>query len=309
VARLLENKQRLAPAWGVRSGAGVMAATPTKKQQPPSPQQSPSLTRQLSARLESPGALTRQLSARIEDVPRQLSTRFEEWSSSLMPSYLYASDLRATLCEGDVFLFKGHKFHDNVIRCCTNSDYNHIAIVVKNGPELELFESTQMGVGCVPLEFYIDSYYWSHMSKQFHKVVVRQLSTAKGRGISRQQRAEFVRYQEEMLGRKFNHNPVTYMKALLAMPHREDMSTSFCSQLVAGAYKRMGILPPEPAASSYFPRDFSASCERAHAQRRRRRRRRRRRACVLTALAACAARRHGRRPPSYGQATDERPPT
>ena len=35
------------------------------------------------------------------------------------------------------------------------------------------------------------------------------------------------------------------------------MSSAFCSQLVGGAYKRMGLLPPEPAASSYFPRDFS----------------------------------------------------
>ena len=88
-------------------------------------------------------------------------------------------------------------------------------------------------------------------------MVIRQLTTADGAGIGRKLRAELVRYQEEMLGRKFNKNPITYMEALLAIPHREDMSSVFCSQLVAGAYKRMGLLPPDFAASSYFPRDFS----------------------------------------------------
>ena len=72
-------------------------------------------------------------------------------------------------------------------------------------------------------------------------------------------RADLVRYQHEMLGRKFCLNPVSYMHALLSIPQREDMSTSFCSQLVAGAYKRMGLLPEKRAASNYLPRHFSAA--------------------------------------------------
>ena len=31
----------------------------------------------------------------------------------------------------------------------------------------------------------------------------------------------------------------------------------FCSELVASAYKRIGILDPDKAASSYWPGDFS----------------------------------------------------
>ena len=176
---------------------------------------------------------------------------------------IYADQLASELREGDVILFKGKHAHDNAIRCCTASDYNHVALVVENGGELELFESTAVGVGCVPLEFYINSYYWSHMRAQFHKVVVRKLTTAEGRGISRRLRVELIRYQEEMVGRKFKLNPLTYMQALLSLPHREDMSSTFCSQLAAGAYKRMGLLPPEPAASSYFPRDFSTRSPKA----------------------------------------------
>ena len=110
------------------------------------------------------------------------------------------------------------------------------------------------------------SFYWSHMSHKFHSVVIRQLTTQTGRGLSRQQRSELAKYQQEMLGRKFCANPITYMSALLAIPHHEDMTTSFCSQLVGGAYKRMGthglsspshvsalLLSPPPLTSSPPP--------------------------------------------------------
>ena len=168
-------------------------------------------------------------SAAAATAPRRSSMK--EMLSFLGEGYIYADRLASELREGDVMLFKGKQPHDYGIRCCTVSDYNHVALIVKNGGELELFEATAVGVACVPLEFFINSYYWSHMSKHFHKVVVRQLTTSEGRGIGRKLKAEFVRYQEEMLGRKFNLNPITYMQALLKFEHREDMSSVFCSQV------------------------------------------------------------------------------
>jgi hypothetical protein len=63
----------------------------------------------------------------------------------------------------------------------------------------------------------------------------------------------------QMLGRRFCLNPISYMHALLSIPRSEDMSTSFCSQLVAGALKRMGLLPEGKAANLYLPRDFSTA--------------------------------------------------
>ena len=172
---------------------------------------------------------------------------------------LYADRLASTLKEGDVVIFKGKQPHDCLIRCCTASDYNHVALVVETYcGELQLFEAGNAGVGRVPLEFYINSCWWSHMQRRFHRVIVRQLHTEQGRGkLTVTQRGELMRYQHEMLGKNFCLNPVTYMKALLHIEHEENMETSFCSQLVAGAYKRMGLLPPDHAASSYLPRDFA----------------------------------------------------
>ena len=180
--------------------------------------------------------------------------------SQFMRSHIYADRLDSTLREGDIIMFKGKHVHDSVIRCCTGSEINHVAMIVRTHTgELELFEAGALGVAQIPLEFYINSYYWSHMSNLFHKVVVRQLHTKQGRGLPRKLRAELMRYQDEMLGRKFTINPVQYMRTLLAIPHKEDMSTSFCSQLVAGAYKRMGLLPKDRPATTYLPRDFTES--------------------------------------------------
>ena len=39
----------------------------------------------------------------------------------------------------------------------------------------------------------------------------------------------------------------------------EDLSSLFCSELVAEAYQRMGILDPERSSSEYTPDDFSSA--------------------------------------------------
>ena len=179
-------------------------------------------------------------------------------SKSLLPPLgarvrpLHANTLHSAVREGDLFIFQGRALHDAVIRCCTRSSYNHVAMVVSVGGELHLFESTVCGVGLCPLEFYINSYYWTQMRALFHKVVVRELHTRDEcgwrRGVSREMHAELARYREEMLGRKFNMNPVSYMQALLSLPMTEDLTSVYCSELVAGAYKRLGLLPPTLAA-------------------------------------------------------------
>ena len=190
-------------------------------------------------------------------IGRRLSSLLRMPSSAA--KHINADQLASVVREGDLFIFKGKQVHDAVIRCCTRSSYNHVALVVNVGNELQLFESTAVGVIVCPLEFYMNSYYWTHMSQRFHRVVVRQLYTRSGRGISRDMRAELARYQDEMLGRAFNLNPISYMQAILELPMTEDLTAVFCSELVAGAYKRMGLLPPEIPAGRYLPRHFASA--------------------------------------------------
>lgn len=153
---------------------------------------------------------------------------------------LYANQLNYTLQEGDLFIFRGKEPHDCAIRCCTGSEYNHIALVLRRRGELVLFEANAFGVGVCPLEFYIQSYYWTRLSDMFYKVAVRQIYTKQGRGITKEMRAALYTFYDEMYGRSYTKNPLEYILAVLNIEHAEDFTTLFCSELVAGAYKRMG---------------------------------------------------------------------
>lgn len=190
-------------------------------------------------------------------------TALRRWRRRLASSerVLYANTLADTLEEGDIVVWSGKKVDDMAIKCCTNSDFNHIAIVVKRGDEFELLEATGDGVSTIALEFYVEAWYWTHFSSIFHKVAVRQLSTKQGRGLSGEQKAVLRKYMAEMVGTSYQINPLEYVMSMLQraelLERKEDFSSVFCSELVAGAYKQLGILPAERAANSYFPGDFT----------------------------------------------------
>ena len=175
---------------------------------------------------------------------------------------VYASNLDETLKEGDLVIWSGKKLDDMAIRCCTQSEFNHIAIIIRRQGELELLEATGGGVSTCPLEFYVEAWYWSHFSNIFHKVAVRQLHTKAGRGLTKEMRAALNRYAAEMMGTSYQKNPLEYVMATLhraeLLEHKEDFSSVFCSHLVAGAYKALGILPEKKPANTYFPGDFTA---------------------------------------------------
>ena len=53
-------------------------------------------------------------------------------------------------------------------------------------------------------------------------------------------------------------NPSDSFFSLFQNTH-EDLSSLFCSELVAAAYQRMGIIKSDRASNSYTPDDFSSS--------------------------------------------------
>ena len=111
---------------------------------------------------------------------RRISTSFAELSQRLSRprTVCHADELADFVHEGDIFLFKGKQVHDRPIRCCTASEYNHVAMAIFFEGELQLLEATQQGVGCCPLEFYINSMHWVSCNERFHKITIRRLQLA-----------------------------------------------------------------------------------------------------------------------------------
>ena len=103
--------------------------------------------------------------------------------------------------------------------------------------ELMLFESTALGVGRCPIEFYVNSFYWNIMSSRFHTIAIRRLYTNGTRGITPEMRRKLLMYQDSVIGHGYKKNPLQYIRPLLDIPQKEDFSSLFCSELIAGAYK------------------------------------------------------------------------
>lgn len=78
---------------------------------------------------------------------------------------------------------------------------------------------------------------------------------------------ELMKFQREVQGRKYEKNFV--QMAISAFDFKEDylgflknseedLSSIFCSELVAEAYQRMGLLGSKKNSNEYTPKDFSS---------------------------------------------------
>ena len=67
-------------------------------------------------------------------------------------------------------------------------------------------------------------------------------------------------FVKQSIGKQYKINPVKLLRRRNENDNSEqikDSKTYFCSELVATAYKRVGILDKDIAASKYWPGDFS----------------------------------------------------
>jgi hypothetical protein len=74
-------------------------------------------------------------------------------------------------------------------------------------------------------------------------------------------RAALLAFYENVRGRPYQRRKLELLRAtydgLMGTNAREDLSSLFCSELVAAAYQRMGLLPKRPPSNEYTPADFS----------------------------------------------------
>src|SRR5262249_36785829 len=75
-------------------------------------------------------------------------------------------------------------------------------------------------------------------------------------------RAALLAFYEEVRGRPYETRRMQLLRSMLGplLTNREpDLSSLFCSELVAEALQRMGVLAARPPSNAYTPKDFSAA--------------------------------------------------
>jgi hypothetical protein len=178
----------------------------------------------------------------------------------LLPAF---TALREELDNGDVLLFGGSSRVCRRIKRLTRCKWSHLALIARHpsSGRLLLWEATggpalpdlvtheiRPGVNLYDLEEWIRHY--------AEDTAIRRLRIQRSEVMV----AALLSFYEEVRGRPYEHNVMELLRAGrtgLLGNRKSDLSSIFCSELVAEAYQRMGLLPTTPPSNKYTPRDFS----------------------------------------------------
>lgn len=172
-------------------------------------------------------------------------------------------NLRNQIKTGDIILFSGKGGISTGIKWVTDSKWSHVGMALRL-PEWDvvlLWESTTLsdikdiesgverqGVQLVPLSDRIKKYKGEATIRSLDINRTPEMLTA----------LNMLRL--EVKNRKYEEDKLELIKAAYDGPfgkNTEDLSSLFCSELVAEAYQRMGLLGEEKPSNEYTPKDFS----------------------------------------------------
>ncbi|WP_419659194.1 conserved uncharacterized protein, DUF830 [Desulfosarcina variabilis str. Montpellier] len=180
-------------------------------------------------------------------------------------------DLRSQLKTGDILLFSGKSGISEGIKFFTMSKWSHVGLVYKFESELDpkgsifCWESTTLndiadadsgkltkGVQRVELSERLERCF-----AKGYEISVRPLSDQLADDMVR----ALNDFRHEVSGRPYELSNIELLKSAydgLFGENKEDLSSLFCSEMVAEAYQRMGLLTEEKPSNEYTPKDFSS---------------------------------------------------
>jgi hypothetical protein len=172
--------------------------------------------------------------------------------------------IRDELNTGDIVLFSGKGGISTGIKWGTLSRWSHVGMILKL-PEynfVTVWESTTLsgtldldtnsprkGVQLVPLSARVNGYDGD--------IGVRKLSGVDHSSFNIE---ALMQLRKEVAGRPYEEDQLELIKAAYDGPfgrNSEDLSSLFCSELVAEAYQRLGLLSEVKGSNEYTPADFS----------------------------------------------------
>jgi len=173
-------------------------------------------------------------------------------------------DIRDKLNVGDIVLFSGNSGFSRIIRHFCRSDFSHVGIVWRidqwdlnmlwesttQGKIPDVFDLTiKQGVQTVALSQKIARYDGEVTIRRLNKPLTDDMIRA------------MTDFRRVVKNRPYEENKWNLAKAVLdrSSDNDEDLSSLFCSELVAETYQRMGLLSEDTPSSEYIPHDFSSA--------------------------------------------------
>jgi len=171
--------------------------------------------------------------------------------------------IRDKLDTGDIVLFSGKGGISSGIKWFTISRWSHVGMVIKMADfdSIMLWESTTLksvddydrghpvrGVQLVSLSDRIKIYRG--------EIAIRLLDVKRNAAM----RAALYGFRQEVKFRPYEQNKLELIKSCYDGPfgeNEEDLSSLFCSELIAESYQRMGLIPNSIPSNEFTPKDFS----------------------------------------------------
>jgi hypothetical protein len=177
-------------------------------------------------------------------------------------------EVREKLNTGDIVLFSGKGLISMGLKIGALCTWSHVAMVVRvKEPDVALlYQTTPV---CKAKDFFegtlkngVQVNVMSEAVNGYNgKVAVRHLSVAR----TSEMLNALSRFRQEVKNRPYESHIIQMVKAVWDGPLgdvEEDLSSLFCSELVAEAYQRMGLLPSNECGgrpcTEYTPKDFSS---------------------------------------------------
>ncbi len=172
--------------------------------------------------------------------------------------------IRNDLKTGDIILFSGKGGISAGIKWGTLSKWSHVGMIfnISDYDFVTVWESTTLsstidldtnvarkGVQLIPLSARVNGYDGD--------IAVRQLSGVEGDQIDIN---ALMALRRNITGRPYEEDIIELIKAAYDGPfgrNAEDLSSLFCSELVAEAYQCMNLLDETKPSNEYTPADFS----------------------------------------------------
>eukprot|EP01012_Entosiphon_sulcatum_P008439 TRINITY_DN14577_c0_g1_i1.p1 TRINITY_DN14577_c0_g1~~TRINITY_DN14577_c0_g1_i1.p1 ORF type:complete len:293 (+),score=44.73 TRINITY_DN14577_c0_g1_i1:41-919(+) len=215
----------------------------------------------------------------------QLKKMSEEERDAIFCSQPF-SEVAPYMGTGDVLLLHGTELFSAIIKSSTRSWYSHAAMVVREPPleilqlydiaakpdpyGLYVFESDTEtedqrqggGVQLLSLTAWIDDlkdYYKDFFFLSWRRLTLRPPHPAAGDPIRRAVSfPKFLQVLRDAHGRSYETKKPQLVAAVIRRNTTEDLSSIFCSELVAWGFEGLDLLPEENNASNWIPAMFSA---------------------------------------------------
>ena len=178
------------------------------------------------------------------------------------------SAVRSSFSTGDIVLFSGKSGISNIIKLFSGGKWSHVGMVLivkEMGDAVLLWESTTLsnvadvetslgtkGVQLVPLSQRIANYDGEVLIRKLSKQITAPMHTALNACRKELSRKPYEKNEMELIRAAYD--------GIGGKSSGEDLSSLFCSELVAEAYQAMGLLPDPPTgapSNEYTPMDFS----------------------------------------------------